>query len=229
MLLVTEKIFKWVLILSSLMLMRSYFYKETLPEPGHYDLSNLKPPLQTMKHLAIFFIFLLPVSCNSEDLACKYKRSFIDNTIPAGESIQSVKWSNEIDKDSGEYISKLHIQYNNSDTAVVEHKYCDMYNFEYTYTFNHSSIVPTKETIANQSMLAFNLSKIKPTLKSKLDKLVLNELTQQQFDLATSFSIGLPVEQVTYNDNVEYGIEYSPAETGGAVASMIFYMSIGGE
>lgn len=47
MLLVTEKILKWILIVSSLVLMGSYFYKDNLPEPEHYDLSNLKAPLQT--------------------------------------------------------------------------------------------------------------------------------------------------------------------------------------
>lgn len=182
-----------------------------------------------MKKICLFLICVLPLSCNSDELNCKYKRSFVKELSPVDDNIQSSKWSSETDADSGENVAKLSIQYKNKDTAIVEHKFCDIYNFEYTYLFNNKPVALSKEDIAKQSAVAFNLSKIKPTLKTKIEQIVLKELTQQNFESNSPVTIGLPVEFVTYNDNVEYGIEYIPAEKAGAVASLIFYMSIGGE
>ncbi|VAW69894.1 hypothetical protein MNBD_GAMMA09-3823 [hydrothermal vent metagenome] len=42
-----QPIFKWLLILSSLLLVYSYFTKDTLPEADFYNLSELKAPKQT--------------------------------------------------------------------------------------------------------------------------------------------------------------------------------------
>lgn len=182
-----------------------------------------------MKHIWLFLLIILPLSCNAEKTGCKYAVSFVEHTIPADKNIQNASWTKATDKDSDEYVAKLHLQYKNNNSAVAEHKYCDMYNFEYTYIFNNKSPALTKTDIAHLLVEGFLYSRLQPVFKTDLYHIIVNELEQQAFSASQSLSIGLPVDQVSYDDNVEYGIEYTPASEDSATASLMFYMSIGGE
>jgi len=174
----------------------------------------------------IFIFFILPIACNAENINCKYPSSFVDEQTAKNENIKSIKWEKHLDDDSGEHVKKLSIIFNNKDTAIIEHKYCDMYNFEYTFTTKQQAL--NKKDIAEQVVYAFKYSKIQPKFKTKLNTIILNALDSQGFDAKNSLSIGLPSDQILYNDNVEYGIEYSPANSNGTAPTLVFYLSIGG-
>ena len=49
-----EKFFKWLLLISLIVMTGTYFFKDKLPEPSSYDLSLLKDPKQTATSLAKF-------------------------------------------------------------------------------------------------------------------------------------------------------------------------------
>lgn len=42
-----ERLFKWIFIISSSLMMILYFYKDNLPEPSTYNFVQLNPPIQT--------------------------------------------------------------------------------------------------------------------------------------------------------------------------------------
>ncbi len=180
-----------------------------------------------MKKWALWLLFFLPVACSAESISCKYNSSFIEETIPTDNNIQGFEWQKQRDPDSGEYIKKLEIVYKNHNTTEIEHKYCDMYNFEYTYFVNKNSGTLSKADIVKYIVEGFKQSKLKPKFRIKLDEIVLQALSQ--YDAKAPLSIGLPVDKVTYNDNVEYGIEYMPDKNGSTASTLVFYMSIGGE
>jgi hypothetical protein len=51
-----ERIFKWVFIISVLLMVISYYFKDNLPEPRAYDISLLRPPIQTVTEREPFTI-----------------------------------------------------------------------------------------------------------------------------------------------------------------------------
>ncbi|HHI92845.1 MAG TPA: hypothetical protein ENK04_04910 [Gammaproteobacteria bacterium] len=134
----------------------------------------------------------------------------------------------KIDTDSDEHIKKLIITYKNNDTAIIEHKYCDIYNFEYIYSTTKNPASLKKEDVIKRITKGFKQSKIKPAFRIKLDKIISQALNKHGYSTKESFSIGLPVDQVIYHDNIEYGLEYTPGKNGVAASTLIFYMSIGG-
>jgi len=187
-----------------------------------------------MRKLSIFLLLMLSVSCDAQDIKCKYKAAFIHQVTPSGSEIQKAVWAKNTDADSGEHISRLSIRYKNKDMLVVEHKFCDMYNFETKYTATKAKLSATE--IAQSIAAHIKYSAIQPGFKNSLQSIVLNELKVQGFKPQQALSIGLPVEQVSYNDIVEYGIEYTPGEgakdgQSNAIesAALIFYLSVGGE
>jgi len=179
-----------------------------------------------MKKYFLFIMLILPISCNAENLNCKYQSSFVNEKITSSSNIKSSKWEKHQDTDSGEYVKKLSIIFNNKNTAIIEHKYCDIYNFEYTFTIKNPTI--NKATIAKQVVYAFKYSKIQPDFKTKLNKIVLNALDSQKFSRENSLSIGLPSDQILYDNSIEYGLEYSPKINNASDSSLVFYLSIGG-
>jgi hypothetical protein len=187
-----------------------------------------------MRKLSIFLLLMLSVSCDAQDIKCKYNAEFINQVTPSGNGIQKAVWTKTTDTGSGEHINRLSIRYKNKEEVVVEHKFCDIYNFETLYTATKAKL--SAADIAQSIATHIKYSAIKPAFKTSLQSIVLNELKQQGFKPQQALSIGLPVEQVSYNDNVEYGIEYTPGESatdgsGGASkpAVLIFYLSVGGE
>ncbi len=179
----------------------------------------------------LFFCLLLtfPIACSAENISCKYSSSFIEETIPTDSNIQRFEWKKQRDPDSDEHVTKLEIIYKNHNTAVIEHKYCDMYNFGYTYSVNKNSDALSKTNIVKYIVEGFEQSKLKPKFKTSLNKIILHALNQHKYNANNSLSIGLPIDQIIYNDNVEYGIEYILHKNGPAAATLIFYMSVGGE
>jgi len=182
-----------------------------------------------MKKLFIFLLLILPAACGAEDINCKYNDSFIEETTPTGSNIHSFEWEKQRDLDSDEYVNKLKIVYKNHNTAEIIHKYCDMYNFEYIYFVNKNPNTLSEIDIVKYIAEGFKQSELKPEFRIKLDKIILQALNRHGYDAKTPFSIGLPIDQIIYNDTVEYGIEYMPDKSGPTASTLIFYMSIGGE
>jgi len=176
----------------------------------------------------ISLLFVFPVACNAEVVNCQYNEFFVEETTPIDKNIQRFEWKRYHDPDSDEYVATLKIIYENANIAVIEHKYCDMYNFEYTYSIDKDSKALSKTNIVQYITEGFKQSKLKPEFKMKLDKIILQALNQHKYDAKNYFSTGLPVDQVIYNDNVEYGIEYIPGKNKSVVSTLIFHMSIGG-
>ena len=49
-----ERLFKWLLVISTLVLLYAYFVKDDLPQPGYYDASLLAPPVQLPTSRPVF-------------------------------------------------------------------------------------------------------------------------------------------------------------------------------
>jgi len=182
-----------------------------------------------LKKWFIFLLFILPVACGAENINCKYNNYFIEEAIPTDSNIHSFEWEKLRDSDSGEYVNILKIVFKNHNAAEIKHKYCDMYNFEYTYSVNKNSNTLSKVDIVKYITEGFKQSELKPKFRINLDKIILQTLNQHGYDAKTPFSIGLPADQIIYNETVEYGIEYMPDKSDPTASTLIFYMSIGGE
>ena len=176
-----------------------------------------------MKKLLTLIVMMIPMGCAADNTACKYDESFIKEVMPNNKDILKSYWKKGIDPDSSEYTARLYLILKNGDIAVLEHKYCDMYNFELTYLVDKNTNGLTKDSIGNLVKEYANLSQIKPSYKIKLNQIVSSELLKNKFQSDSALSIGLPVDQIKYNDNVEYGLSYQPGLEGFFSTNLNFY------
>ncbi|WP_431687170.1 hypothetical protein [Hahella sp. NBU794] len=175
------------------------------------------------------FLLIATASCSAEEAQCGYKATFVKEAAVTDSSVALSHWSTERDRKSDEYIKKLYLVYKNGDIAVIEHKYCDMYNFEVSYSFSGQNPAPTSQSIGQIIEKHAQYAQLTPTYSPSLSSIVTSELEKNAFDGQKPLSLGLPQEPLTFDDFVEYSVSFLPNKESNILqSSLSFYMGIGG-
>ncbi|MDH5179830.1 MAG: hypothetical protein OEZ39_18430 [Gammaproteobacteria bacterium] len=177
--------------------------------------------------LLIFFGFVTLTGQACADNACKYGKEFVKERDIKAKDISHQYWRYNLDPDSGEHFKTLHLFYTNGDQAVIEHKYCSMYNFELVYFLGKSSN-PSLDQIG--SIVGDHVNKYSSMLNQSAEKIsnrVKSTLSAHKFSSNSAFSRG-------FDGNLpgtELSISFMPFDNIGSMYSGIigFYLGVGGE
>jgi hypothetical protein len=184
--------------------------------------------------LNIVILILVPLGFAQGQSSCVFPGSFVKQTLPVHLSeISAYNWEVGKDKRSDEFLKTLRILYKNGDHAVIQHKYCSMYNIEVVYLRNSQSSYLDEKSIAKTVAGLFEqYSVLKVKFSRPLADIVSSSLKSGGFDVDKDISIGLPENQAEYQNNrVEYSIDYKTLDEFSSVYSSVikFYVGVGGE
>lgn len=181
--------------------------------------------------LHLFFSLLLVNECTAQPVQpaqmkdCSYPHAVITAIAPIDNAsvLPGVKGT---DPSSLEHTVIHTIEYKNGDIAVLEQKYCSMYNFEVTYRIKQLTQKSFTEALSNIDQL---IPKVKQDyrLVAPLDMIVDREMNEHQLSIESAFTRGLPQMAARSDNSVEHFIRFQPA-TGDSEATLTFYFGLGG-
>ena len=118
------------------------------------------------------------------------------------------------------------IEYKNGDIAVLEQKYCSMYNFEVTYRIKQLTKQSFTAALSNIGQL---IPKVQQDYRliAPLDMIVDREMNEHQLSIESAFTRGLPQMAARSDNSVEHFIRFQPA-TSGNPTTLTFYFGLGG-
>ena len=185
------------------------------------------------KLLLVLLASLASLPCIAAEPKCAYpnqtvKQLAVQNTT----DIVHYIWDTGRDKRSNEHLKTLRLLFKNGDYAVIQHKYCSMYNFEVAY-FRNGQLDNLDEASIGKIVgsLYDAYAAKKATFKRPLADIVASSLRERGFGNDKDVRIGLPEGGAEYpNEVVEYSIRYRSlyrnTNTYSGVAT--FYIGIGG-
>lgn len=177
----------------------------------------------------ISLILLMPTSvfAQKDKNGCKISKDFIKNNDTNDSSIHSQIWKNSIDPDSDEYLATQHIIYKNGDMAVIEHKYCSMYNYELAYFVADDNFKTTPKNIGNLIGKVYRQSiAIRPDFKKPVSVAIKENLEKLDFSSEKPFSKGLDIAD-RGNKNIEQSINVIKLENHSTLYKYMFGYYIG--
>lgn len=141
-------------------------------------------------------------------------------------------WETGRDSRSGEHLKNLYLFFKNGDYAVIQHKYCSMYNFEVAYfRSGQAEDIDAAGVVKVVTELYENYAAKKATFKRPLADVVSASLKERGFDGDKNVSIGLPEGSAKYpNARVQYSLNYTSIYRESSIYSgmITFTMGIGG-
>ena len=177
-------------------------------------------------------LLLLPISaCSAQPVQtaqakdCSYPHAVITLIAPIDNAsvLTGVKGS---DPSSLEHTITHTIEYKNGDTAVLEQKYCSMYNFGVTYRIKQLTKLSFTAALSNIGQL---IPKVKQDYRliAPLNMIVNREMNEHQLSIESAFTRGLPQMTARSDNSIEHFIRFQPA-TNDNQATLTFYFGLGG-
>ena len=141
-------------------------------------------------------------------------------------------WESGRDKDSNEHLKTLYLFFKNGDYAVIQHKYCSMYNFDIAFFRSGQA---DKLNVADVAKIVTGLYESyaakKVTFKRPLADIISTSLKERGFDRDKTISVGLPDDEIQHvNQRVDYSVGYTSLYMSTDIYSSVstFYLGIGG-
>lgn len=183
-----------------------------------------------MKSLVSFLLLTLAVACHAETDGtheCPLTSKKLSFITPTSDNIANAFW--QTGTDGYESVDRLHIVYKNGSVAVVEHKYCSMYNLEIAYYANKmdefSDIKRFEETLKH----FFTYSAIQDADGQKAISAMTKRFIEKGFRADSALTTGYE-GSTQDNKRAEYSLSYVPVEDSSIhKAALFIYMGIGGE
>lgn len=181
-----------------------------------------------MKPIKLLFVFssLFISSCfaSEESTAtntCNFTRESIALSEPKDAAIINSYWQRTQDAETEEYVDRLFIAYKNGDAAVIEHKYCSIYNFKASYFSTNGEHTASVDKL---DQLMINLQKLN-ALASKLSVVpndrVIDQLKKSTFDPEKPYRINFDAADKAAENDVSYSFSYDPLGSLGILGSMV--------
>lgn len=186
------------------------------------------------KILFVSILMILPLGCFAESPKCALSEDTVKPISSQKDDTVAVSfWESGRDKRSDEQLKTLHIVYKNGDHAVIQHKYCSMYNFEVTYFRNRQNDDFDEIAIGKITTALYEqYSAKRPKFTQALKEMISSSLKEGGFDKKKDVRAGLPEESASYEDaRVEYSIRYKSLNRSSSIYSSVttLYIGIGGE
>ena len=183
-----------------------------------------------MKIIISLLLAAITMSCHAEkntDHKCTLTDKKINLITPTTKDIANSFWQKDVD--GYESIDRLYINYKNGSVAIIEHKYCSMYNFEVAYYSKEkddfSDIGNLTETLQGFFKLsAFSDKKMQSSINAMIER-----LKEKNYSPDTSVSTAYD-DSTEDSKRAEYSIGYVPIEDSSLHKGALFiYVGIGGE
>lgn len=183
-----------------------------------------------MKLIISIFLFALTAACHAEKGSghtCVLTADNINLATPESDDIANTFWQK--DKEGYESVARIHIAYKNGSMAVIEHKYCSMYNFEIAYYTSSKNELSDTETLAKTLKTFLAYSAIQDDGIYSAISAMSKRLDEKGFDANHAIAIAHN-NSTKDNKGVEYSVSYTPIEDSSLhKAALFFYMGVGGE
>lgn len=175
-----------------------------------------------------FFVIYLAcfASLSYADKDCDISSKNLKFKTPKSNDIANTFWQD--DKDGYETIKRLHITYKDGSIAVLEHKFCSMYNFEVAYYAADRETVKNTDLIKNKAQYFFTYASIQGGDQQEAIVTMTNNLDEKKFNTEKEASTGYDGSHPQYG-RAEYIIDYHPLDSASIhEAAITFYMGLGG-
>lgn len=180
-----------------------------------------------MKNLV--FILLLATSghCFASQ-ECIFETKKLTFETPKSHDIVNTFWQDDRDKDSDESIKRLFISYKDGSFAILEHKYCLMYNFEAAYYLADKSKLSSIKAIQAKTEQLLAYASIKDSNQHESIGELISTLNGKKFNAERNITSSAYGFIPAYGDS-EYSINYFPlGDVSVHQAAFFVYMGIGG-
>lgn len=178
---------------------------------------------------SMLFVFSIS-SCNAETLEkskCNITKNNINLITPKKPEIIHSYWQES--SEGNESVNRLYLSYVDGSIAVVEHKYCTMYNYEIAYYSANKNEASTIESMANTLTELLSYAAIKPSISESPEEKIKEKLKEKGFEKDDAIYFGFHSSD-TKNQLVEYSFSYASNEDSSLHRSSTFiYLGIGGK
>lgn len=174
----------------------------------------------------VFILLFITSSLCSADNKCALSTEDITLVTPTFQDVSNTFWQD--DKEERETIKRLYINYKDGSVAVIEHRFCSMYNFKVAYYEKDRSKLSTPDAIHNKIKALFAYSANQDSPLQEAIETMTKELSTKNFtpnkDIITSYD-----DTNEKHQRAEYSLRYFPIEHPSLhKAALIIYMGIGG-
>lgn len=175
----------------------------------------------------LFFIaFVAFSSLCCADYKCEISTKNLSFPTPKSNDIANTFWQD--DKDGHETIKRLHITYKDGSVAVLEHKFCSMYNFEVAYYVAERGALNTTESIQEKAKYFLTYASIQGGDQQEAIETMAQNLSKKKFTTENEATTGYDGSHPQYG-RAEYVIDYYPLGAASIhEAAISFYMGLGG-
>ena len=181
-----------------------------------------------MRIIISLLLATITISCHAEKpKKCDFTSQNIKLITPNAENIANSFWQKDVD--GYEVIDRLYVNYKNGSVAVIEHKYCSMYNFEVAYYSKDKSEFSDTTNLEKTLKGLFSTVAISDKKTQSSITTMISRLEEKKFNsnhpAATAYD-----DSTEDLKRAEYSISYTPIEDSSLHKAALFvYMGIGGE
>jgi hypothetical protein len=184
--------------------------------------------LKIIPTVILLAIFNVACAQDADGLSCAYAKK-VTYHLPTSEIATYLSETKGVDPDSQEETITHTIQYANGDTAILEQKFCSMYNFQLSYKIKKLNRTNFEHSLNNIDKLIRGVQQ-DYMLKAPLKDVVDMTMNQRGLSINAAFSYDLPAQVAKSSDHVEHTISFAPHENNGAFGAEVeFYFGLGGE
>ena len=178
-----------------------------------------------MKCVIAALLIMSSTFCNAEP-KCEYTTKKLSFPNPTSAEVDNIFWQDA--EDGYETIKRLYISYKDGSTAVIEHKFCSMYNFQIAYYTKDKESLKQPDQVYRKMKSLFGYSSVKDDTLREAIEVFNKNLVEQEYDYEKEFFTNHD-DSNEKNQGVEFQLEYLPIE-GPALheAALFIYMGIGG-
>ncbi|MES2675416.1 MAG: hypothetical protein V4660_14335 [Pseudomonadota bacterium] len=160
--------------------------------------------------------------------SCSFTKESLKFSALKDPAIINSYWQHTQDPETEEFVDRLFIAYRNGDSAVIEHKYCLIYNFKASY---YSTAGEHTQSIEKLDQLLFNLQDLN-ALATKLsvipNKKIIAELKKLTFNPEKPSRVNFNAADKEAVNDVTYSFSYDPLGSLGMLGSMVsLYVAYG--
>jgi hypothetical protein len=178
-----------------------------------------------VKNVVIIYLASF-ASLSYADSDCDISSKNLTFKTPKSNDIAKTFWQD--DKDGYETIKRLHITYKDGSVAVLEHKFCSMYNFEVAYYATDKETVNNTDLIQKKAEYFFSYAAIQGGDQQEAVETMTKSLHDKKFDPEKEASIGYEGSHPQYG-RAEYIIDYRPLGSASIhKAAITLYVGLGG-
>lgn len=180
-----------------------------------------------MKNFAFFSLIFACSLCSAKN-KCTLSTEDLNLATPTHQDIANTFWQDNKNKDSNESIKRLFITYKDGSFAIIEHKYCLMYNFEAAYYSADKSKLSTTKAIQTKTEQLLAYASIKDSNQHESISELISKLNMKKFNAEKNITSSAYGFLPDYGDS-EYSLDYvSLGDVSVHQAALFVYMGIGG-